>query len=290
MSDERQYDELSGVETTGHEWDGIKELNNPLPRWWLWIFYATIAYSIGYMVWFPAIPLLNGNTPGLSGETNRGKLQEELAAVAQQRQGMLDKLEVASLEEIRQDPDMLRFAVAGGESLYKVNCSQCHGSGAQGGPGYPNLNDDDWIWGGELETIHDTIAHGVRAEEDDETRFGEMPAFGRDEFLDAGQINQVAEFVLKLSGQNHDAALAGDGQTIFEEECSACHGTQGEGDPVAGAPALNDALWLYGGTKEEIVAQINLPKHGVMPAWQQRLGSLAVKQLAVYVHGLGGGE
>ncbi len=290
MSDERQIDELSGVETTGHEWDGIKELNNPLPRWWLWIFYATIAFSIGYMVWFPAIPLLNGNTPGLSGETNRGKLQEELAAVAQQRDGMYAKLEAASLDEIRQDPDMLRFAVAGGESLFKVNCSQCHGSGAQGGPGYPNLNDDDWIWGGELEIILDTIAHGVRAEEDDDTRFGEMPAFGRDEFLDGAQINQVAEFVLKLSGQPHDSAAADQGQTIFEDECSACHGNDGQGDPVAGAPALNDALWLYGGSKADIVAQVNLPKHGVMPAWEPRLGSLAVKQLAVYVHGLGGGQ
>lgn len=290
MSDERHIDELSGVETTGHEWDGIRELNNPLPRWWLWIFYATIAFSIGYMVWFPAIPLLESNTPGLSGETNRAKLQDELAAVAKQREGMFAKLEAASLDEIRQDPDMLRFAVAGGESLFKVNCSQCHGSGAQGGPGYPNLNDDDWIWGGELETIHDTIAHGVRAEEDEDTRFGEMPAFGRDEFLDAGQIGQVAEFVLKLSGQTHDAAAAGEGQVIFEEECSACHGNSGEGDTAAGAPALNDALWLYGGTKADIVAQVNLPKHGVMPAWQPRLGDLAVKQLAVYVHALGGGQ
>ncbi len=290
MSEKSHIDQVSGVETTGHEWDGIRELNNPLPRWWLWIFYATIVYSIGYMIWFPAIPLLNGNTPGLSGETNRGKLQAELAAVAQEREAITAQISASSLEEIRDNPELQRFAAASGSSLFKVNCSQCHGSGAQGGPGYPNLNDDDWIWGGSLEAIHQTIAHGVRFEEDDDTRFGEMPAFGRDELLERDEMTQTAEFVLKLSGQSHDPAAAEAGQVLFEENCAACHGEAGGGDVEAGAPALNDTLWLYGGAKDQILAQLNQPKHGVMPAWQQRLGEVAVKELAIYVHSLGGGQ
>lgn len=290
MSEKSHIDQVSGVETTGHEWDGIRELNNPLPRWWLWIFYATIVYSIGYVIWFPAIPLLNGNTPGLSGETNRGKLQAELAAVAQEREAITAQISASSLEEIRDNPELQRFAAASGSSLFKVNCSQCHGSGAQGGPGYPNLNDDDWIWGGSLEAIHLTIAHGVRFEEDDDTRFGEMPAFGRDELLERDELNQTSEFVLKLSGQSHNPAAAEAGQVLYEENCAACHGEAGAGDVEAGAPALNDPLWLYGGAKDQILAQLNQPKHGVMPAWQQRLGDVAVKELAIYVHSLGGGQ
>lgn len=290
MSDKNHIDQVSGVETTGHEWDGIQELNNPLPRWWLWIFYATIVWSIGYMIWFPAIPLLDGNTPGLSGETNRGKLQAELAEVAQGREAITAQISASSLEDIRSNPELQRFAVASGSSLFKVNCSQCHGSGAQGGPGYPNLNDDDWIWGGSLEAIHQTIAHGVRFDEDDDTRFGEMPAFGRDELLSSDEMSQTADFVLKLSGQSHDPASAAAGATLFADNCAACHGEQGGGDVEAGAPALNDTLWLYGGSKADIMAQLNLPKHGVMPGWQARLGDAAVKELAVYVHSLGGGQ
>ncbi len=284
-----EVDDVSGVETTGHEWDGIKELNNPLPRWWLWTFYACIAYAIGYMIYYPAIPLLEGSTMGISGETNRSLLHAELAQVDASKAGLLSSIESTSLEDIRSNDELFRFAVAGGSSLYKVNCSQCHGSGAQGAPGYPNLNDDDWLWGGDLQSIYTTIRHGVRNTDDDDARISEMPAFG-DGVLETPQIADVTQYVLQLSAQEHDAIAAKSGAAIFADNCAACHGDDGEGGREFGAPNLADALWLYGNTGNQIAAQIVKPKHGVMPAWGLRLSEAEVKQLSVYVHSLGGGE
>mgnify|MGYP000312261113 CR=1 FL=1 len=192
-----EIDDVSGVETTGHEWDGIKELNNPLPRWWLWTFYACIAFAVGYVIYYPAIPLLEGSTMGISGETNRSLLHAELAQADAAKAGLLSRIESTGLEDIRSNEELFRFAVAGGSSLYKVNCSQCHGSGAQGAPGYPNLNDDDWIWGGDLESIYTTIRHGVRNAEDDDARVSQMPAFG-DGVLETPQIADVTQYVLQL--------------------------------------------------------------------------------------------
>jgi len=285
---DKEIDKVSGVETTGHEWDGIKELNNPLPRWWLWTFYATIVFAIGYMAYYPAIPLIEGSTMGMSGETNRSVLQQELKAADEAKVGLVSQIEQASLQDIWSNDELFRFSVAGGQSLYKVNCSQCHGSGAQGAPGYPNLNDDDWLWGGDLDAIYTTIKHGVRNGTDPEARDSQMPAFGEG-ILEAPQIQQVANYVLKLSGQEHDEALASTGQQLFAENCAACHGEDGKGGRDFGAPNLADQLWLYGGTADKVAAQISKPKHGVMPAWQARLGETTVKELAVYVHSLGGG-
>jgi cytochrome c oxidase cbb3-type subunit 3 len=202
----------------------------------------------------------------------------------------LSQISEKSLEDIRKDPNLFQFALAGGESAYKVNCVQCHGTGAQGGGIYPNLNDDDWLWGGSLENIHQTLKHGIRFANDDDTRTSEMPAFGRDELLEPAQISDVAEFVLKLSNQEHDSAAAGRGQEVYTENCAACHGETGLGDPEQGAPNLADAIWFYGGSKDELVAQISAPKQGVMPAWQGRLNDVTLKQLTLYVHSLGGGE
>ena len=286
---DKEIDKVSGVETTGHEWDGIKELNNPLPRWWLWTFYATIVFAIGYMAYYPAIPLIEGSTMGMSGETNRSVLQQELKAADEAKAGLVSQIEQASLQDIRSNDELFRFAVAGGQSLYKVNCSQCHGSGAQGAPGYPNLNDDDWLWGGDLDAIYTTIKHGVRNGTDPDARDSQMPAFGEG-ILEAPQIQQVANYVLKLSGQEHDEALASTGQQLYAENCAACHGEDGKGGRDFGAPNLADQLWLYGGTADKIAAQISKPKHGVMPAWGQKLDDAEVKQLTVYVHSLGGGE
>jgi len=284
-----EIDDVSGVETTGHEWDGIKELNNPLPRWWLWTFYACIAFAVGYVIYYPAIPLLEGSTMGISGETNRSLLHAELAQVDAAKAGLLSRIESTGLEDIRSNEELFRFAVAGGSSLYKVNCSQCHGSGAQGAPGYPNLNDDDWIWGGDLDSIYTTIRHGVRNAENDDARVSQMPAFG-DGVLETPQIADVAQYVLQLSAQDHDATAAKSGAAIFADNCAACHGDDGKGGREFGAPNLADALWLYGNTGDQIAAQIARPKHGVMPAWGLRLSEAEVKQLSVYVHSLGGGE
>ncbi|WP_306119727.1 MULTISPECIES: cytochrome-c oxidase, cbb3-type subunit III [unclassified Roseitalea] len=288
--DKKDIDEISGVETTGHEWDGIKELNNPLPRWWLWTFYATIIWTIGYTILYPAWPGITGATAGVLGWTSRGQLAEEMQAARAEQSVWLDRIDQAEVTEIAADPELVQFAVAGGSSAFKVYCVQCHGSGAQGSPGYPNLNDDEWIWGGSLEEIAWTIRHGVRYEPDFDTRFNEMPAYGRDDILSRQEISDVAWYVRQISGQEYDEEAAARGAETFEIECSACHGIEGEGVPELGGPALNDAIWLYGGSHEQIVAQINNPQMGVMPAWGERLGETTIKQLAVYVHQLGGGQ
>lgn len=288
--DPREVDELSGTETTGHEWDGIKELDTPMPRWWVWTFYATIVFALGYVVYYPAIPLIETSTAGLSGITARGNLEKELTAAKAAKGKLEAELVKTPLEKVSESEPLYRFALAGGESLYKVYCSQCHGSGAQGAAGYPNLNDDDWLWGGDVHALRTTIAHGIRNTDDEDARFSEMPAFGRDQLLEAAQIKAVAEYVLKLSGQDHKAEQAETGATVFAENCAACHGEKGLGGRDFGAPNLADQLSLYGNDRELLIRQINKPRHGVMPAWLARLGEARVRQLALYVHSLGGGE
>jgi len=287
---EREVDAISGVETTGHEWDGIKELNTPLPRWWLWTFYATIIWSIGYMIAYPAWPLISSNTKGVLGYSSRGEYAEAAAAAAAAQSGNIERIASSEVASILADPEVARFAAAGGASLFKVHCVQCHGSGAQGALGYPNLNDDEWLWGGTVDDIHTTLRNGIRHAGDDDTRISEMPAFGRDDLLTREQISDVAWFVRKISGQETDDVAAGRGATIFAENCAACHGDNGEGNRELGAPSLADAIWLNGSSHAAIVAQVNAPKMGVMPAWGARLGDTNIKQLAVYVHSLGGGE
>ena len=213
----------------------------------------------------------------------------ELARVEASKAGLVSRIDSTGLEDIRSDEELFRFAVAGGSSLYKVNCSQCHGSGAQGAPGYPNLNDDDWLWGGDLENIYLTIKHGVRNNDDDDARQSEMPAFG-DGVLEPAQISDVTQYVLQLSSQEHDATAAKSGAAIYAENCAVCHGDDGKGGREFGAPNLADALSLYGNTTSLIAAQVARPKHGVMPAWGLKLTEAEVKQLTVYVHSLGGGE
>ncbi len=288
MSEEKQVDELSGVETTGHSWDGIKELNNPLPKWWVYTFYATIIWAIGYTIVYPAWPLLNGATQGIWGWHSRSAVSEEIAAAQASQKVYLDKIAVTDVTEISSDAELNQFALAGGAAAFKVNCSPCHGSGAQGGAGYPNLNDDDWLWGGDVEAIYTTIAHGIRDNSDEDTRVSEMPAFV--DILEPEEIKQAAAYVVSLTGTPADAAMVEPGKVVFEDNCAACHGENAQGGRDFGAPNLSDAISLKASTESEIIAQITNPKHGVMPAWLARLGEAKVKELAVYVHSLGGGE
>ncbi len=285
---EKHIDETSGVETTGHVWDGIRELNNPLPRWWVWLFYITIVWALAYTIAYPAWPLISSATGGVLGYSSRGELSQELEAVEASRADMVAAIADRSIEDVLGDEELRRFAAAAGEAAFKVNCIQCHGSGAQGSEGYPNLNDDDWLWGGDIEAIRHTIAHGVRFDGDDETRFNEMPAYG--EIFSTEEIREVSAYVYSLTGEPSDPAEAEAGATIFADNCAACHGDGGEGIPELGGPNLADAIWFYGSSEDAIAAQIRAPKHGVMPGWQTRLGDVKVKQLAVYVHSLGGGE
>lgn len=285
---EKHVDELSGVETTGHVWDGIRELNNPLPRWWVWTFYACIIWAIGYTVVYPAWPLLTTNTKGIWHVTNRELLTEDMAAAHAAQKVYVDKIAAMPVDQILQDKQLSDFATAAGAAAFKVNCTPCHGSGAQGGVGYPNLNDDDWLWGGSIDAIYTTISHGIRYEQDPDTRVSEMPAFG--EILNAEQIKQVAAYVWSLTNTPSDPSLVEPGKTVFAENCAACHGENAKGGRDFGAPNLSDAIWLKVKGEAGIAAQVTAPKHGVMPAWSARLGDTTVKELAVYVHGLGGGE
>lgn len=284
-----EVDDLTGTQTTGHEWDGIKELNTPLPRWWLWTFYGTILFSIGYTIAYPAWPMISSATTGVLGFSTRANLDADLAAAKAAQGGLLEQVSATPVAEIPANADLARFATAGGKSLFKVYCSQCHGTGAAGSVGYPNLNDDEWIWGGSIDQIYTTITHGARSASDADTRFNIMPNFGADQVLDAAQIDTVAKQVASLSGLEGGAA-SDEGATIFAENCAACHGEAGEGMADLGGPSLTDQVWLYEGSLEAIKAQVNQAKHGVMPAWGARLGDTAVKQLAVYVHSLGGGQ
>jgi cytochrome c oxidase cbb3-type subunit 3 len=287
---QKEIDRISGTETTGHEWDGIKELNTPLPRWWLWTFYGTVIWAALYVLAYPAVPLVRDATGGLLGWSSRAQLTTQINEAKAAQQHYVDRIAELPLEAIRRDAELSQFAVAGGRSAFKVYCSQCHGTGAAGSEGYPNLNDDDWLWGGTLDDIHTTLKHGVRFASDGESRQAAMPAFGADQMLNRAQIGDVAEHVLKLAGREHDAAAAERGQGLYADNCAACHGDVGQGDRSLGAPRLADGLWLYGGDKEQIMAQVFRPRHGVMPAWGERLDDATLKQLAIYVHALGGGE
>lgn len=284
----KHIDEISGVETTGHEWDGIRELNNPMPRWWVWTFYATIVWAIGYAIAYPSIPLLTDSTKGLLGYSSRADVAKELTDAKATQSVYLDKIAALPLSEIVADKELAQFAVAGGAAAFKVNCSTCHGSGAAGGPGYPNLNDDDWLWGGDLESIYTTLSHGIRYESDPDTRISEMPAFA--DILEPEQVKQVAAYVVSLTGTPADAAMVEPGKQLFADNCASCHGEDAKGGRDFGAPNLADAIWLKADGEAAIASQIAGPKHGVMPAWTARLGETTVKELAIYVHQLGGGE
>ncbi|MBT6910992.1 MAG: cytochrome-c oxidase, cbb3-type subunit III [Rhodospirillaceae bacterium] len=287
-TNDRPIDDVSGMETTGHEWDGITELDSPLPRWWLWTYYACIIWSVAYWIAMPAWPLVSDYTKGLLGYSQRGQLSDEIAAVKAGQADLAARTAKASLTEIKSDPELLEYALAGGRSAFAVNCIQCHGSGASGSDGYPNLNDDDWLWGATMEAIHTTIQYGIRAEHDD-SRASDMPAFGQDEMLNPQQVDAVADYVMALS-RDDGVADTLPGKLVFAENCVDCHGAKGQGDIELGAPNLRDHIWLYQGGKTMAVDIVTNSRAGMMPAWVDRLDPVTVKQLAVYVHSLGGGE
>lgn len=295
MSDhDKDIDQPTGVETTGHEWDGIKELNNPLPRWWLYIWYATIAFSVVYMVIMPAIPALPGlgtNTRGVGGHSDRMNVAAEIEALKSERAGTGSMLVNASLEEIETDRTLQQFAMAAGESAFGDNCATCHGAGGRGAKGYPTLADDVWLWSGTLDGIQQTIRHGIRHDEDPETRFSLMPAFGRDRLLSRAEIDDVVNHVLMISGHDGtDEAGAARGAAIFAAQCASCHGEDGTGDHTIGAPDLTDQEWIFGGEYRDIYNTVYSARNAHMPAWSGRLDDATIKALAVYVHSLGGGD
>jgi cytochrome c oxidase cbb3-type subunit 3 len=259
MTEHSDFDHVSGKTTTGHEWDGIKELNTPLPRWWVLSFYACIVWAFGYWIVYPAWPMLWSHTTGLLQYSSRADVAVALAR-------------------------------ARGKTVFGDNCAPCHGSGGAGAKGYPNLNDDDWLWGGTLDQIMQTIQFGARSGHA-KTHESAMLAFGKEGVLKKEQIVTVANYVRSLSGlstsQGYDATA---GAKIFAENCAACHGDAGKGNEELGAPNLTDKIWLYGSDEPTIIETITNGRSGVMPAWVGRLDPATIKAMAVYVHSLGGGK
>jgi len=285
----KDIDQLSGIETTGHEWDGLKELNNPLPRWWLWTFYVCIAWAVFYWVMMPSWPLVSDYARGIRGHSQRAVVMQEVAALQDMRGETGKALADASLQDIQSTPDLLTFAMANGKAAFGDNCAPCHGSGGGGAYSYPNLNDDDWLWGGTLDDIHQTLLYGIRSG-NDEARVGEMPAFGRDEILAPEEVRDVASYIATLSGIEPDpAADLANGETLFIDNCASCHGEDAKGMQEVGAPNLTDNIWLYGGDLNSIINRVQVGGGNVMPAWVDRLDPVTLKSLAVYVHSLGGG-
>lgn len=278
------------VPTTGHSWDGIEEFDNPMPRWWLTTFYACIVFAIGYAILYPAWPMINKATPGLLGYSTRGELTEELAAHAAKSDAINAQLASTEFADITANADLNEYAQKAGAAVFRTWCAQCHGSGAAGvqAAGYPNLLDDDWLWGGKVEDIHYTVTHGIRNTSDDNARYSEMPKFI--EILEEEQIEQVVNFVMSLSGTAHDETKVAEGAVVFEENCSSCHAPDGTGDREQGAPNLTDAIWLYGGDYERLIETVSYARYGVMPNWNARLSEAEIRAVALYVHSLGGGE
>jgi cytochrome c oxidase cbb3-type subunit 3 len=284
-----EVDEISGVETTGHEWDGIRELNNPLPRWWLWILWASVAVAVAYWILMPAWPGVNGYTKGILHQSDRTAVAGELKALKTLRGVQAARLTNASLEEIERDPQLQAYALTAGQAVFGDNCATCHGVGGAGSKGYPNLRDDVWLWGGSLEDIQHTITVGVRTGEP-HARFSQMPAFGRDQMLSEAQINDLTEYVVALSRRPAGRAAVARAAPIFAEQCASCHGAAGAGDQTKGAPNLTDAEWLNGASREDIHSQIFNGRGGVMPTWSGRFSPETIKALSVYIHANAGGQ
>lgn len=286
---QRNIDAATGTELRSHNWDGIQELDTPLPRWWLWTFLATIVWAVCYWVLMPSWPLMNSYTRGTLAWSQRANVTADMRATTDARRPLQERLLAAPLTTIESDPALFEFAEASGRALFKDNCAPCHGSGAQGALGYPNLNDDDWLWGGKLSNIEATITHGVR-NADSQSRFSEMPAFVSVGTLTRVQVADLVEYVLSLSKSDHNREAAARGAPLFTQNCQSCHGADGKGDQAQGAPNLTDNIWLHGNSRVAITTTISKARNASMPAWNTRLTPAEIRALAVYIYSLGGGD
>lgn len=287
---DKDIDPPTGVETTGHEWDGIKELNNPLPRWWVIIFWASVLWSVVYWVLMPSWPGITGHFAGVRGHTERANVAAAIEALdAERGLQMRQMMTIKSISDVERDPQLLQYAMNAGASLFGDNCATCHGAGGQGFKGYPSLVDDAWIWGGTLDDIQKTLQHGIRSAHP-ETRNNVMQAFGQSGVLTRGQIDDIVEYVVKLSGGEANSSAVARAEPIFAQQCASCHGEGGAGSQELGAPDLTDALWLYGGERSDVFQTLFYGRAGVMPFWTDRLTDEQIIALSVYVHSLGGGE
>ena len=284
-----EKDSVTGHLTTGHEWDGLKELNQPLPKWWLYVLYATIVIAIGQFILYPSIPGFRGYFHGLLGYSQRNAVDADVRAVTAQRAGSMERIKTMSYAEIRKDPQLLAVAETAGKITFANNCQPCHGAGGGGNPGYPALAAGNWMWGGTLEAIQQTVTHGIRSADDD-ARTSQMPRFGIDGVLKPEQIQQVADYVMTLFGQPVPGVDVSAGRQIFLDNCATCHGESGQGSRKVGAPRLASRTHLRVSDRESVVNQVTNPVMGVMPNWNTRLDEATIKSVTLYVHSLGGGE
>lgn len=297
MTEEAHYkrtDDATGAPYKGHEWDGIEELDNPLPKWWLYTLWVTVIWSLIYFLVYPSWPIITAAgwdyTKGFFGYSQRATVTEEVQAAKDAKSGLRAKLVAGDMTTASADAELYDFALAAGEAAFGDNCAPCHGSGAQGFKGFPNLNDDDWLWGGKLDDIYATIAHGVRWDADFDSRFSVMPAFISDEILETSEVDDVTHYVRSLSGAEADPEAIARGAETFAFECAICHSETGVGDRTQGAPNLTDAIWLYGDDFDSVRATIANSRNGTMPAWAGRLDEATLRALTIYVHSRGGGE
>jgi cytochrome c oxidase cbb3-type subunit III len=285
-----EKDAISGQDTTGHEWDGVKELNTPTPKWWLYVFMACIVWALGLFVIYPSIPYGTGYFHGLLGYSQRASVDAAVGKLVAQRKDSMDKIATMSFDAIKSDPALMEVALTSGRITFAEDCQPCHGAGGGGSPGYPALAAGAWIWGGTLPDIQQTITHGIRSTDPD-ARQSAMPRFGADGILKPAEIEAVTDYVWATfyghpaTGQDVSA-----GAKIFADNCTACHGDQGQGLREMGAPKLGSHVHLYGDTKETILRQVSLPRQGIMPNWGARLDPATIKAVTLYVHSLGGGE
>jgi cytochrome c oxidase cbb3-type subunit 3 len=284
-----EKDVFSGRDTTGHEWDGLRELNTPLPKWWLWTFVVTCIWAAGFCVLYPSVPSLHSYFKGVFGYSTRASVDADVQALAAQRATVMDKIKATPIEQVKDDPALMAMATTAGRIAFGINCQPCHGAGGEGQPGFPTLASDSWIWGGKLADIQKTITHGIRSGDPD-ARISAMLRFGADGILKPDEIQSVADYVMTLYGKGKPGVDTSKGAKIFADNCVACHGDKGQGTRLVGAPALKAAVHLYGDSRETVVRQVTNPRLGVMPNWNARLDEATIKSLALYVHSLGGGE
>lgn len=255
----------ASVQTTGHTWDeDLAEYNNPLPRWWSWLFYLTIAFALAYLMLYPGL----GSWRGILGWTQVGQLRDETKLAERQFGALYAKFASMDAETLSKTPE----ALAIGQKLFLNNCAQCHASDGGGSRGFPNLTDRDWLWGGDAKTIEATIAGG---------RTGVMPPFG--EAFDEGKIKDVAHYVLSLSGGTADSIRVAKGRDTFLGTCAACHGAEGKGNPALGAPNLTDAVWLHGSGEARIIETVTRGRTSQMPAHKELLSEAKIRLLTAYV-------
>lgn len=287
---EIERDPVSGRETTGHEWNGIKELDTPVPRGVLMFLIVTHIWAIAWWFFVPAWPLGATYTRGLLGVDQKTTVEARVVEGQQQRSAWTARLETEPYDAILADEALMATVREAGQQLFGDNCAACHGRDGKGRANYPDLTDDDWLWGGGPELIEQTMRVGINTAHP-ESRIAQMPAFGRDQMLDRDEVRSVAAYVYSLSHPDYSTAENVDrieaGREVFVTTCAACHGEGGEGSREMGAPNLTDSYWIYGGDLQTIIASVHGGREGHMPTWDERLTTAEIRTLSLYVHDLG---